>query len=201
MSVPTADHHNPFATRYVRPGALAYRFPAGDSAEQLVERLCAHGWWGQIVGRHGSGKSTLLAALLPLLSAAGRQTMCIALHPHERRLPRFGELAALGRDGQLIVDGYEQLGRIGRWRLVRRCRRQGCGLLVTAHGDVGLPTVAVVEPGLETMRQVVRRLLPEQDQVIGDDDVAAAWQACGGNLREALFALYDLYELRRRASP
>lgn len=190
--------HNPFATRFVRPGALAYRFPAGDSAEQLVERLRASGWWGQIIGPHGSGKSTLLASLPPALAAAGRETLTIALHQHDRRLRPTEQLDGLGRDSQLIVDGYEQLGRWARWRLAHRCRRAGCGLLVTAHEDVGLPTVAVVEPSLETMRHVVAQLVPEGDVAIGDDDVSAAWQRCRGNLREALFDLYDLYESRRR---
>lgn len=192
--------HNPFATRFVRPGALAYRYPAGDSAEQLVERLRASGWWGQIIGPHGSGKSTLLASLPPALAAAGRESLTIALHQHNRRLRRIDELNGLGRDSQLIVDGYEQLGRWARWRLSYRCRRVGCGLLVTAHQDVGLPTVALVEPSLETLRYVAAQLAPEGDSTIGADDVSAAWQRCGGNLREALFDLYDLYELRRRAS-
>ncbi len=58
-----AAQSNPFSTRFVRPGALAYRFPPGESAATLVERLAASGWRGQIVGPHGSGKSTLVAAL------------------------------------------------------------------------------------------------------------------------------------------
>ncbi|HJT36711.1 MAG TPA: hypothetical protein VJ783_32110 [Pirellulales bacterium] len=191
--------HNPFATRFVRPGALAYRFGTGDSAERLVERLRASGWWGQIIGPHGSGKSTLLASLRPALAEAGRMTFAIALHQHERRLRPTDQLDGLGPDSQLIVDGYEQLRRWARWRLAHRCRRVGCGLLVTAHEDVGLPTVALVEPSLETLRHVVGQLTSEGDSTIGDDVVSAAWQRCRGNLREALFDLYDLYESRRRA--
>lgn len=197
---------NPFATRYVRPGALAYRFAVGESAEQFVERLAGHGWMGQIVGPHGSGKSTLIAAMLPALAAAGRQTVCVTLRRGERRLPCVEPRDALGSDApgsdrlasdaQWVIDGYEQLSRMTRWRLMRRFRRLGCGILVTSHHDIGLPTIARVEPNLETMRYVVAQLLPDGDRTVNDDDIAAAWQHCGGNLREALFGLYDLYELR-----
>lgn len=199
MDVPIFDKgQNPFSTRYTRPGALDYHFAASDTAAQLVERLRANGWWGQIVGPHGSGKSTLLATLLPLLADAGRQTLSIALHQGDRRLPRLVELDRLDRDGQMVVDGYEQLGRLSRWRLGRRCRRQGCGLLVTAHRDVGLPTIAFVKPSIETLQYVVARVLPAGDGPIRAADIADVWRRSGGNVREALFALYDLYELRRR---
>ena len=199
MDVPIVDDgHNPFSTRYTRPGALDYHFAASDTAAQLVQRLRANGWWGQIVGPHGSGKSTLLATLLPLLADAGRQTLSISLHQGDSRLPRLAELDRLDRDGQMVVDGYEQLGRLSRWRLSRRCRRQSCGLLVTAHRDLGLPTIVVVEPSLKTLQHVVARLLPAGDGAIRGADIADAWQRSGGNMREALFALYDLYELRRR---
>ncbi len=191
---------NPFATRYIRPGALAYHFPPGESAQRFVERLAEHGWLGQIVGPHGSGKSTLLAALRPALTAAGRQTVGITLRQGDRRLPGIESLDELGGKGQLVIDGYEQLSPVARWRLHRRCRRQGCGLLVTSHRDMGLPTIARLEPSLEIMRHVVEQLLPNGDQTVSEGDISAAWRGCDGNLREALFGLYDLYELRGRAS-
>ena len=56
-------HTNPFATCWTRPGAIAFHFPPGESAEQLVARLAADNWRGEIVGPHGSGKSTLLETL------------------------------------------------------------------------------------------------------------------------------------------
>ena len=58
---------NPFSTRFVEPGAIAYRFPNADGLAALVRRLDETGGWGQLVGPHGSGKSTLLASLLPAL--------------------------------------------------------------------------------------------------------------------------------------
>ena len=60
---PPSRHTNPFATCWTRPGAMAFQFPPGESAERLVAKLAAVGWWGEIVGPHGSGKSTLLETL------------------------------------------------------------------------------------------------------------------------------------------
>src|SRR5262249_23632578 len=79
---------NPFATRRVRPGAIPFLFPTGESVGQLLDRLRAAGWWGQVVGPHGSGKSTLVAALLPELCQAGREPLLLVHHRGEReRLP------------------------------------------------------------------------------------------------------------------
>src|SRR5437016_5663581 len=78
---------NPFSTRFVRPGALPFRFSAGQTAASLVARLHELHWRAQIVGPHGTGKSTLLAALLPEIEAAGQQVRAIALHDGQRSLP------------------------------------------------------------------------------------------------------------------
>ncbi len=73
---------NPFCSRFVRPGAIGYHFPAGESVESIVERLHACQWRGALVGPHGSGKSTLLHALLPALNRAGWQTRLLTLHEY-----------------------------------------------------------------------------------------------------------------------
>src|SRR5260221_12560454 len=83
---PPSRHSNPFATCWTRPGALAFRFKDGENAEQLIARMAAQGWRGEIVGPHGSGKSTLLETLKPLLVAA-RQVTAVSLRDREGRLP------------------------------------------------------------------------------------------------------------------
>ncbi|HVA46379.1 MAG TPA: hypothetical protein VNH11_08400 [Pirellulales bacterium] len=190
--------NNPFSTRRTRPGAIAFRFEDGEEAGTVVERLRSNEWWGQIVGPHGSGKSTLLATLLPALEAAGRRVQLIALHEGERRLPLVKDAwRGLSASTQIIVDGYEQLGPFARWSLTRRCRRCGCGLLVTTHRDLGLPTIWTMNPRLELAKDLVRDLLPPGDETIADRDIESAWHARHGNLREALFDLYDLFEQRQ----
>ena len=195
-------HHtpeNPFATRWTRPGALAYRFAGGDSAAALVERLRANNWWGEIIGPHGAGKSTLLATLLPALRDAGRTPLLQSLHDGQRRLPRELLTASPWTPAtQVIVDGYEQLSRLSRARLKRRCRRAGCGLLVTAHGPVGLPRLVQVEPDLATVAEIVDDLQARTPGVISRAEVAERFAAHAGNIRDTLFDLYDLYEQRRR---
>ena len=189
---------NPFCTRRVRPGAIPYQFPAGQTAESLVGQLRDAGWRGQIVGAHGSGKSALLAALIPAIEQAGRSTLLIELHDGQRRLP-----IDLGRDPRLapplvvIVDGYEQLSRWSRFQLNRCCRRRGLGLLATSHGPVGLPDLArtLASPGLA--EQIVGELLRGRQWPLTATELRNCYRRHGGDLRELLFELYDLYEKRR----
>jgi hypothetical protein len=126
----------------------------------------------------------------------------VGLHQGDRRLPiSADEWRQFTPATQLIVDGYEQLGAFARWQVARRCRRQGCGLLVTTHADVGLATLFTTNPCLELAVALVRQLLPHGDDTIAEADIEAAWCANGGNLREMLFALYDLFEQRRSGRP
>lgn len=194
---------NPFSTRNIRPGALDFIFPPGESAASLVERLRASHWLGQIIGPHGSGKSTLLAALGPALEAAGRVVLTVQPRNQESSggSPRVDAAGLIGRvklgpDTQLVIDGYEQLSWWTRKRSEAKCRRRGAGLLVTAHQDLGLPTLFTTQPSLDLAQQVVRRLLVEGDQTITASDVSVAWNEAGGKLRETLFKLYDVYQQR-----
>ena len=193
---------NPFSTRHVQPGSLEFLFNSGDDAQQLVEGLRRAGWQGQLVGPHGAGKTTLLHCLRPVLRQAGRKLAWVTLRGGQRRLPQ--DLLSGWKEWNsqvlVIVDGYEQLGRLSRWRLKRQCRRSGAGLLVTSHTDAGLPLLYKVQPSLPVVRQLVAQLLVDQPGVLTDDEVAAGFEAWKGNVRELLFALYDLYELRRHDS-
>ena len=193
---PNAD--NPFSSRWIRPGAIPFFFPAGHSAETLLERLRQNGWRGQIVGPHGSGKSTLLATLLPRVEQTGRRVQLVVLHDRQRRLP-----IDLGGNGEptaptlLVVDGYEQLSSLSRLRVRRACRRRGSGLLVTAHTPVGLPDLFRTTANLDAARQIVQHLLADRQPAVDDEDLRRRLEQQRGNLRELLFDLYDLYETRR----
>jgi hypothetical protein len=189
---------NPFSTRHVRPGAIAYRFPAGNSAAGLVERLRQNGWEGQIVGPHGSGKSALVAALITAIEQTGRQTMLIELHDGQRRLPvNLRRMPGVADGAVIVVDGYEQLGRSRRVALKRFCRRRGLGLVVTAHASAGLPDLFRTTTSLALARQIVDRLLPKSSSPIAPQEVNDRFTLHQGDMREVLFDLYDLYEQRR----
>ncbi|HEY2839653.1 MAG TPA: hypothetical protein VGJ26_10910 [Pirellulales bacterium] len=188
---------NPFSTRFIQPGAIPYFFPPGVDAAQLVLRLEQGGGWGEIIGPHGSGKSTLLAELFPRLSERGKRPLLFTLHNGERSLARHrAELAYADAKSLIVVDGYEQLWPWNRALLRRFCRRRGAGLIVTAHAPMGLPRLYSCAVDRQTAAAVLERLLPIRSS-IGQADLERALATHGQNLREALFELYDLYELRQ----
>ena len=225
---PWPPDSNPFATRYVRPGALPYLFPAGVSAEALVGRLAQLGWRAQISGPHGSGKSTLLQTLVPHLEAAGRRVVQLAPQPAAPAPGGHGVASAAARPEpgrpprefiprtflstmarrldrawddhtQVVVDGFEQLGWLTRRWFRRATVARGAGLLVTAHRPLGLPELWQTSTSAELARQVVACLLAARPGPgLSPEAVADALAAHQGNLREALFALYDVWENARR---
>jgi hypothetical protein len=195
---------NPFVSRRVQPGAIPYWFAGGECLTQLVERLRVARWRGQIIGLHGTGKSTLLETLVPELRRAGWEAARITLHDGQRFLPSaaIGHLRQVERGNQpciVIVDGYEQLCRPSRWWLAWRCWRRAHGLLVTAHEDVGFPDIHCTHLTMETARHVLAHLTKERASPVTEHDLAFRLAARNGNLREALFDLYDLHEQRTRS--
>lgn len=189
---------NPFSTRHIKPGAIAYRFPPGESAQSLVERLRANDWWGQITGAHGSGKSTLLAALAPLIEASGKKLVLFELHDGQRKLPvALKSLADLAEHGVVAVDGYEQLARWNRYRLKDFCRSNKLGLVVTSHKPVGLPDLFHTQTTLDLAQALVEQLLDGEEPLLTTDDLNQRFATHGGDLRELLFDLYDVYEQRQ----
>ena len=75
------------------------------------------------------------------------------------------------------------------------------GLLVTAHFSVGLPPIYETAPSAQLMERIVERLLEGDWSRIRREEVAQRLAAHHGNVREALFDLYDLYERRRPPPP
>jgi hypothetical protein len=195
---PSEASGNPFCTRRVRPGAIPFIFPPGENAETLVDRLRQYGWQAEIVGPHGSGKSALLASLMPAIERAGRQTVLVALHDGQRRLP-----LSLAGDPRLqppvvlIVDGYEQLSRLSRLMLKRFCRRHDVGLLVTSHKPGAFSELCRTVPTLGLAGQIVAELMGGREPpLLTPDELADCFSRHGGDLREMLFELYDVYQRR-----
>ncbi len=198
-SVPSRGD-NPFATCWTRPGAIPFHFAGELSAEILVERLEAQNWWGAIVGPHGSGKTTLLGTLKPALLARGRCVEGICLRNGQRRLPSGFPGLAAKECSLVIVDGYEQLGRFARWRLGRLCRRNGAGLLVTAHESTNVPLLVELAPQLALVERLVARLTAQMSTRVTNSHVAASHDCHGSNVREILFDLYHKHEELRGAT-
>lgn len=195
----TLPDTNPFASRYVRPGAIPFVFPDADHPETLIDRLRQTGWRGQIVGPHGSGKSTLLATLLPALKQAGKSVTLYRLADQQRYLPARADETLWNSQTLVVVDGYEQLNWWSRWRLNRRCRSSHAGLLVTTHRDAGMPTIYSTTVHASIARELVQSLLRRGSIPLPDSTIERALASHPGNLREALFELYDGYERARKS--
>lgn len=208
---PPSRYKNPFATCWTRPGAIAFQFDGGESAESLLTRFEQGRCRGEIVGPHGSGKSTLLETLRPHWIAAGWNVATITLRAGERRLPmeflRRSLAAAFPLESGrplVIVDGYEQLSQLSRAALRMHCRWTAAGLLVTTHTSVGMPLFYRTQPTRELAEQLVSTLTARISSPISSADVAASHARCGSNLREMMFALYERHEAlvaARRVAP
>jgi hypothetical protein len=97
----------------------------------------------------------------------------------------------------IVIDGYEQLSPWNRFWIRRYSRRQGHGLLVTAHADMGFPELYRTEVTPEIALRVVAYLTPESERAVPPGEVISRLAVQGGDLRETLFDLYDLHERLR----
>ncbi len=149
---------NPFCTRFVRPGAIEFRFhvDTGDqdsmdvqrssaSVASIVDQILDHRF-SLVMGPHGSGKSTLLRTLLPSLrplfsEVAIVQTIACSsprlparfAHARGIRLDMRRAQRRLNETGLLVIDGIEQLAFPFRAELLRAAKRKSQFVLATSH--------------------------------------------------------------------
>ncbi|HXU30524.1 MAG TPA: hypothetical protein VN851_08115 [Thermoanaerobaculia bacterium] len=149
---------------------------------------------GGIVGAEGSGKSTLLARLGPAFEEAGWKVRRFAARPGEDAAARLRALLREMEAGELLLlDGFDHLSRIARFRLLRRAAKIG-GLLATSHRTEGvLPTLIDLAPTVELFADLARDLAGEEVESL---DFAEIHRRHGGNLRTALRELYDVWAVR-----
>ncbi len=218
-----AAHENPFATRFIEPGALEYAFFGEGSLDRLVQEFfgTCHGR-AAIVGPHGSGKTTLLHSLVPRIGNI--QVYRDLANPDTSRFLneskpassvtkniRWFRLSAQARDSRqvlndrqqwdrnsiVVVDGFEQMPiwrrYVVRW-LTRRC---GAGLLVTAHSKpVGLPVLWQTSVTPQSAEYVVRTLLANRQIDVERLLASPEWGTIRGKWDDNLReALFDLYDL------
>lgn len=198
-ATPTSVPANPFATRFTQPGVLppcdAGGMPIDVAA--LAAGLPPAGGALAIVAPHGHGKTTLLVAVLGALAAAGRPTVLRHIRSWDDAW-RLLATVCVGGGGTVIgVDGWDALAKPARAaiRLLAGLRRQT--LIVTAHAPCGLPELARPKTSPALLAALVGRL-PAHAGVIDATDIDEAFLRHGGNLRDALFDLYDRFERRIR---
>lgn len=209
---------NPFAVRHHAPGAVDFIFEAArgaGSAAELLAQFARNRHRGELRGPHGTGKSTLLRALELCAQAHGHAVVRVAIRESDPQPFWIWKLDAwLARQTQpwplpaapsgwpralVFVDGAELLGRAAWWSLRWQCHRQGLGLLATTHRSSGLPTLYRTQVGAELAQCVAAKVLaasPHTPRLVEAAEARQALAATHGDMREALFKLYDLYETR-----
>jgi energy-coupling factor transporter ATP-binding protein EcfA2 len=190
---------NPFATRWIRAGVVAPLDGHGAAlpVATLADRVAAAGIVA-LVGPHGSGKSNLLAALATMLA---RRRPCVVLRVAPARgwlaLAAVRGISRLPRGGIACIDGWERLGILARFAIRAVAWWRGTSLVVTCHRAAGLPILARCTTSPALLARIVAAL-PSHGGRITPADIDAAFVRHGGNLREALFDLYDRFEERVR---
>lgn len=185
---------NPFAAQRIL--RLRYRLD-GTTWEEVLERLAGLEHRAAVVGPHGRGKTTFLEDLRDRLEDRGFRTRLVVLHRGDRRLTPLQEeslFAGLTREDVLLLDGAEQLGRLA-WLRVRRRSREAGGLVVTSHQPGLLPTLFDCRTTPDLLDSLVRDLLGPDTEILSPSP-GELFVRHGGNLRNALRELYDVYASR-----
>jgi len=182
-------HENPYRTS--RLENLRFRFPPGWNMERLLRRLDALGGRGAITGPRGCGKTTLLGELGHALERRGQA-------PHRLRLGHEGNpppgvaaarLARLGPGDAVLLDLGEQMGALGRWRVLRSCRRAGV-VVAAAHRPWGLPVLVELAMTPRLGGELLAELDPRWRHA-PPGAVEALLERHGYDLHRVLLALYD----------
>jgi hypothetical protein len=193
----TPPRTNPFATRFTRPGRVVPLDADGRplDLDALLARLRALGGRAAIEGPHGSGKTSLLTALAAHLDARGGATRLIRVRGGAEAGGLLRAIARAAAGAFVGVDGWERLpwpvATAARWLAAQR----SCGLVVTAHRATGLPVLHRCHTSSLVLARIVAQL-PDHRGAIDDGDVADAFARHAGDLREALYDLYDRFERR-----
>lgn len=204
---------NPFSARHHLPGALPWLPVAGAADPSRLHGDLLARRAGEIIGPEGTGKSTLLRVLEGLARARGHEVLRISLR-YGQRLPPAAALrfclrrpaTGAGADAGprlLLVDSAEQLAAPARLLLRGLCAATGTTLLFTGHTPLGLPLLWRTHATGALARGVVEALLsasPSAPRLVAPDEAEPALLQTGGNLREALFLLYDLHEQRWKSA-
>ena len=193
---------NPFSTRSIRPGRVPPLDGSGRSlgVAELRVGLERCGGSAALVGPHGSGKTTLLWHLADALEARGCRVERVRLHGGRSCIALMRAVVHGPRGGIVCIDSWERLGWPGALAARWFAAFGGLRLLVTAHRPGLLPTLWMCRTSTALLAAIVERL-PQAGGLSSserDVQVADAFRRSAGDIREALFTLYDRFEDRAR---
>ncbi len=106
------------------------------------------------------------------------------------------------RTQRLVFDGVEELSSIYRRTFFANLRKHAGQALVTSHRELPqIPVLARLQPSVEHFQQIVQQLLAEHSHQLPSNDVENIFRLHSGNYRQALRALYDLWQDLPNNSP
>jgi len=190
--------HNPFATRFLRPGAIPFLFSDGSDLGAFVSSFVKRHCFGQIVGPHGCGKSTLCFAMADRLKSEFACVKYVTIRSAKdvdvkRYRDGVGESSVL-----TIVDGLERLALLQQQLMIKHLLKMDSvhgvrnGLLITSHRPIKfVPMLTRLEPSFEAFKSVVDYLDPKH--CFDAKQLKQVFEQTHGNIREALMVCYDLH--------
>lgn len=198
---------NPFRSANIRPGANDFWFPDPASWQQIQDQIRQHRSC-QIIGPHGTGKSTLFHQLADRCESWGWQVWRHVIDPRQPTLEGLTteavQASAEFRVERLRgVDGYEQLTGSQRRALRKYCHTRGERLLITSHGPEGFHTLYKTFVDVPVARRVIVTILQRDgvDWQLDEARLESLLARHGGNLREVLFELFDIFAAVSASDP
>jgi len=200
-------HSNPFSTRFIQPGAIAYHRFDGGSVTQLATRfLELPSKRASIIGPHGSGKSTLVASLVHEFNRMLPDTRIHQLRFSTDQSASTALNTALSgwtQSSIAILDGYEQLNFWSRIKCAWTTRKKSMRILATAHQRIpSFETLWETSVSDSSSEWVINQLLKQSELPDSLSQLlqSSEWQCSrikhGQNLRESLFDMYDWWHRR-----
>jgi predicted ATPase len=188
---------NPFSTCNWQAGSIDYIFETGINIRVILERLSALGGVGQIVGSHGSGKSTLLESIAKFLIKNKLNVQKTTLNSIQKNLPQnfFLSLQKIDANTIYILDGYEQLSLLSKFRLRLMNWRNAGGFVFTTHKPVSFIPIlykTIAQP--EIFQILVQNMTKNSNFKINNNQINQIFKESNGNFRNGFFKLYDLFE-------
>ncbi len=193
---------NPFETRWTKPGQMTFLPNGFTSISELATQIVNDTPRCEILGEHGVGKSSLLRALqshLDQQSISNHLAYACGEFPHDGPPLKFSAVKLLLRESDvLFVDGFEQLSWWTRRRIIAYSEKHDHSLIIACHQTQRLPCLVHLTAAETLVLKLVHSLQQAQqaDEVVAASDVREFYQRFGNNVRELLFACYDLYEKR-----
>ena len=187
---------NPFCSRLVRPGAIAWIDDEETPTGNLAWRRGVH----LIVGPHGSGKTTLLHHQCRSLASSGSPDW-ITFASRRDAWRSISKLALAGP--RIAIDGYDRAGCLARVILWTLIWMRGQSVLATSHRELlGHRTAARCRYRVSIARRIVANRMVGCDAPV-QRLVNRRMESLAFDPGEQLYRdlLFDLYDVVQRASP